>query len=166
MFPLHRRGRPRKIGQRFPSGNLNLSERPFPGKSAIYVIELTDGIIKIGRSQNPQERIKSMLVGYEQPPALICCFWMADADAVKIELKIHRKLQATNAHARGEMYYLDAEAAIATIKAIIGKRPVELVGLEQLQPESKANRAHSGRLHHRDVRGSIGKRGPFPKPTT
>ena len=48
MFIRHRRGRPRKTGRRFANGNRDLSERPFPGKTAVYVVEFADGIVKIG----------------------------------------------------------------------------------------------------------------------
>ena len=154
MLKIERRGRKRKIGIRWANGNRVLPSKPapFPGKSAVYVIELADGIVKIGRSQNPQERIKDLLVGHERPAALICCFWMADAEAVKVESKVHKKLRTTDIHARGEMYYLDAETAIAMIKAIIGKRPMEAIGIEYFAPEVLSPRPKGGQATRRRIR--------------
>jgi Meiotically up-regulated gene 113 len=153
MFARTRRGRPRKAGPRYPSGDLQQPEPPFPGKAAVYVIELAAGIVKIGYSKNPASRINDLLGAREQPAALICSFWMDAAIAFKIEQKVHRKLQKTSVHARGEMYYLDAEAAIAIIKAIIGKQqPVEIAGLEQFTPEAvKGPRRHQEPYRRRNL---------------
>lgn len=155
MLKVDRRGRPRKLGSRYPgSGNLIQGAKPppFPGKTAVYVIELADGIVKIGYSKNPQERIKALLVGHERPAALICCFWMVDMDAPRIERAIHKKLRATKIHARGEMYYLDAEMAIAMIKAAIGKRPMEAIGIEYFTPEVLPSTPRGGKATRRLVR--------------
>jgi Meiotically up-regulated gene 113 len=132
---MARAGRPRQVGPRFPGGKLRLHKRPFPGKSAVYVIELSPGLIKIGRSQNPQQRIDELMTGREHPAALICCFWMDEAIAKTIERRVHKGLQKTSAHARAEMYYLDVETAIAVIKATIGKRDAKMVGIERFGPD-------------------------------
>jgi len=70
---------------------------------------------------------------------------------------VHRKLRKTKVHARGEIYYLDAETAIAVIKAVIGKRSAEMVGVERLQSESDL--IFSGDLGHRDMQSALWTKG-------
>jgi hypothetical protein len=78
---------------------------------------------------------------------------MDEFEAGAVEREVHRTLRKTNVHARGEIYYLDAETAIAVIKAVIGNRAAEMVGVERLQSESDL--ISSGDLAHRDLRSAL-----------
>ena len=154
---MKRRGRPRKITSRYPDGRLRAVAKPapYPGKSAVYVIELADAIVKIGLSQDPRKRIKGLMTGHERPAMLVCCFWMASADAAKIERKTHKILRQTSAHAHGEIYYLDAETAISMIKVIIGRRVTDTIGIERFEPEVSPARLGSGKATRRKVLGLL-----------
>jgi hypothetical protein len=130
-----RAGRKRKIGHRFASGKLRGATHKCPGRAAVYVIEIADGLVKIGVTASTRSRAMQIDRLHENS-ALVCCFWMEETEARRLEKAIHAEFKGKPFHASGEKYYLDAETAIAMIKARLGSES-EIVGLERfdLTPE-------------------------------
>lgn len=125
-----RAGRKRKIGHRYASGDLKRTdEHERRGFAAVYVIEISDGLVKIGVTATIRIRALAHDRNYKNS-ALICCFWMEEARARELEKTIHAEFRGKPFHAGGEKYYLDAETAIAMIKPMIGTES-EIVGLER-----------------------------------
>jgi hypothetical protein len=124
-----RTGRKRKIGHRYPSGDLKRpNEHNHPELAAIYVIELTGGLVKIGVSINPARR-ENQMFGSTEDAKLICCFWLNEKRARDLEKTIHKQFRQKSFHAKDEIYYLDAETAIAMIKPIL--KEAKITGIEQ-----------------------------------
>jgi len=62
--------------------------------------------------------------------ALVCCFWMEEAEARRLERALHNEFRGKPFHAGDEKYYLDAETAITMIKARLGGQS-EIAGIER-----------------------------------
>src|SRR5262245_42696111 len=109
-------GRKRKTGHRHASGDLKQPAYERPGRAAVYVIEISDGLVKIGVTAATRRRAMQIDRLHENS-ALVCCFWMEETEARRLEQAIHEEFRSKPFHASGEQYYLDAETAIAMIKA-------------------------------------------------
>ena len=109
---------------------MKLEDSKRSGLAAVYVIEIADGMVKVGFSGRPKERA-AQINNLHRGSALLCCFWMEEDKARRLEESFHRKFKGKPIHATGELYYLDAETAIAMIKKMAkGKAMME--GLEKL----------------------------------
>src|SRR5262245_35060936 len=132
-------GRPRKIGPRFPSGQLRQETRDQSGLAAVYILEISDGLVKIGFSEHPERRSLDLDRSYKGS-ALICCFWLKTEQAKRLEKRIHQKFKSKSFHASGEKYFLDVETAVAMIKQMLKGRNVAITGLESLTKEENPSK--------------------------
>ena len=129
-----RAGRKRKAGYRQPNGQLS---RRYPGserregQAAVYIIEIKEGVVKIGHSACPQDRVRTLQDGQLEDIKLLWCLWMPLDKAREVEELVHRKLKASPIHLKGEMYYFDVDGAaqiiFAAMQQVGVKAPVALV---------------------------------------
>lgn len=149
-------GRKRKIGHRFASGGLRRATHERPGFAAVYVIEIADGLVKIGVTASTRRRALQIDRLHENS-ALICCFWMEEQKARDLEQAIHGEFMGKPFHASGEKYYLDAETAIAMIKARLGSES-EIVGVERFDLTMPPSGSQYASSTHRARTGLVVKR--------
>lgn len=85
--------------------------------SCLYVIEADGGPpIKIGISVNPRARADTIQSGQSRKITIYRTYRLKRVDAVALERHLHRELQKTISHARGEWYDIDSETAASVIE--------------------------------------------------
>jgi hypothetical protein len=113
-------GRPRKGGSRERNGR---PQRPLKatakGKAYIYVLCLPDnGGCKIGYSNDPVERARTIQVGHHLPVRLFWRLEMGAEVARLVEQQVHKELRNTANHLRGEWYAMAPMTAVEVVRNV------------------------------------------------
>ena len=87
-------------------------------------MEMGEGIVKIGRSNNPKARAYQLQTGHGRDVQLFWYVWLSDHDSLHIENDIHSSLKGRPCHLRGEVYFLAPDAAVRIVKAFIDHRNI------------------------------------------
>lgn len=141
-------GRPKKAGDRYPSGKLKPLQGDAPvvlkraaqaklqqnivrtgkisaenvdyGDFSVAVYVMWDGCsTKIGRSKNIGLRVKSMQTGHDRKIRVFWAIRLRRSDAICVEKAIHRVLSRTKYHQLGEWYNFNAEQAVQIVKQAV-----------------------------------------------
>lgn len=84
-----------------------------PGSRFVYVISVSGGHVKIGRSDAPWKRLMDIQVGNPRPVRLHLCLCTQPMDAVTVEAKAHARL--FQKRVEGEWFDCTVEQAVKAV---------------------------------------------------
>jgi hypothetical protein len=98
----------------------------------IYIVEAA-GLLKVGWSDNPAQRIQSLQVGSPFPLRLVHSFPCPSYEAMAIETAAHRAL--ADRHVRGEWHDAEVMDVVAAVHAAFAARGVKVLTLAEVGRE-------------------------------
>ena len=107
-------------------------------RQAIYIISTDRGVVKIGISHNPVERLTNLQTASPFPLRLV--YAAVHSDAARLEAVVHHNLRSRRAY--GEWFSVTepvARDAIAKAAAQIGK-PIKGTGYKAKRPSQSSGR--------------------------
>ena len=114
-----RRGPRPAIGPRETNGRRSRAAIP-SDKKYIYVMTAPNGAAcKIGFSNNPARRCGVVQVSNSVPIKIFWSIFLDNEVAEKVERRIHKDLEGSDVHLRGEWYSMKPETAVSVIKTAI-----------------------------------------------